>query len=135
MQMNPYLMFQGECEQAFRFYERLLGGKIEFSMTYGESPAKVEAAPEWGNKILHASMRIGDQRLLGSDPPPDHYEPPRGFQLCLGAKDVPEAEKLFRDLSEGGQIKMPLQKTFWAEAFGMLVDRYGIPWMVNCESH
>lgn len=134
MEMNPYLHFNGQCQEAFGFYERILGGKVEFSMTHGESPMKDQVKPEWHGKIMHARMRIGDQVLMGSDPPPNYYEQPQGFMLSLSAKAPDEAGRLFRSLSEGGQVKMPLQKTFWAEAFGMLVDRFGIPWMVSCES-
>jgi PhnB protein len=88
---------------------------------------------EWRDKIIHAALIIGETTLTGADAPPPHYEEPRGFSIAIPTKDPAEAERIFRSLSEGGKVTMPLEKTFWSPAFGMLVDRFGIPWMVNCE--
>lgn len=88
---------------------------------------------EWRNKILHARLTVGDQVLMGSDAPPDRYEPSKGFSVTLGVNDPAEAERLFKALAEKGTVQMPLEQTFWALRFGMLVDRFGIPWMINCE--
>jgi PhnB protein len=134
VQLNPYLLFNGQCEAAFKFYEKALGGKIEAMMTHGDSPMAQQVSPEWRNKIIHARMVVDGQVLMGSDAPPDHYEKPSGFSLSLGVKDPVEAERLFDELAQSGTIQMPLQQTFWAVRFGMLVDRFGIPWMVNCEA-
>lgn len=133
MQLNPYLTFNGQCEDAFKFYEKCLGGKIEAMMTHAGTPAEQHVPPEWRNKILHARLTVGDQALMGSDAPPGRYEQPQGFSVSLNINDPREAERIFRALSENGKVQMPLQQTFWAERFGMCADRFGIPWMVNRE--
>jgi PhnB protein len=131
MQIDPHLGFSGNCEEAFNFYEKTFGGKIEFKMTYGESPMAAQTDPELRNKIMHMSMRIGDRILMGADAPPQHQSKPQGFCVCVATKDAAEAEKVFNALGEGGQVTMPLAETFWSPRFGMLIDRFGIPWMVN----
>jgi PhnB protein len=133
MQLHTYLTFNGDCEAAFKFYERCFGGKIEAMMTHAGSPAEKHAPAGWLNKILHARLQVGEQVLMGSDAPPDHYQTPRGFSVSIQIKDVAEAERLFKALAENGTVQMPLQQTFWAARFGMLADRFGIPWMINCE--
>lgn len=133
MQLNPYLTFNGRCEAAFKFYEKVLGGKIEAMMTYGSSPMAEQTSPEWRNKVMHARLSFGDKMLMASDAPPDRYEAMKGIMVTLGIDDPGEAERIFRSLSENGTIQMPIQETFWALRFGMLVDQFGTPWMVNCE--
>jgi len=133
MQLNPYLFFNGQCEAAFKFYAQLLGGKIIAMMTHAGTPAENQVPPEWREKIIHARMVIGDQLLMGSDAPPGHFQPPQGFSVSLMVDNAEDAERIFHTLAESGTVKMTLQKTFWAIRFGMLVDRFGIPWMVNCE--
>lgn len=133
MQLNPYLLFNGQCEAAFRFYERCLGGKIVAMMPHAGTPAEGQVPPEWRDKIIHGRLVVGDQVLMGSDAPPDHFEKPQGFSVTLGIDNPVEAERLFNALAENGTVRMPIQQTFWAERFGMLVDRFGIPWMINCE--
>ena len=133
MQLNPYLSFNGQCEAAFKFYEKALGGKVEAMMRYEGSPMAQQMPPERLSKIMHARLRIGDVMLMGSDSPPDQYEPMKGFSVTLGTDDPREAERVFHALSQNGTVQMPIQKTFWAERFGMLVDQFGTPWMVNCE--
>ena len=115
-------------------YERCLGVKIQPMMTHGESPMAGQVSPSWHNKIIHARLVLGDQVLMGSDAPPEHYEEPKGFSVSLGIDDPAAAERIFHALAEGGTVRMPIQKTFWAVRFGMLVDQFGIPWMVNCEA-
>ncbi|HEV2389070.1 MAG TPA: VOC family protein [Candidatus Acidoferrales bacterium] len=132
MQVNPHLSFKGDCEAAFKFYEQRLGGKIQFLLTYGASPAAKDVSPEWRDKIIHATLQLGDSILAGVDTPPSHYQDPRGISLTLETKDPAEAERAFAALAEGGEVQMALQETFWAARFGMLTDRFGIPWMVNC---
>lgn len=131
MQIDPHLSFMGNCEEAFNFYEKTFGGKIEFRMTYGESPMAAQMGPELQNKIMHMSMRIGDRILMGSDAPPQYQGTQQGFDICVAVKDASEAEKVFNALAEGGKVTMPLGETFWSRRFGMLTDRFGIPWMVN----
>ena len=132
MKLSPYLLFNGQCEEAFKSYARVLGGKIEAMMTHGATPAAKHAPPDWQNKVLHAALRVKDELLMGSDPAPGFYEQPRGFNVALDINNCEEAERVFRELSQGGEVKMPFQQTFWADGFGMFVDRYGIPWLVNC---
>src|SRR5262245_273880 len=133
MHLNPYLSFKGQCEAAFKYYERLMGAKILFMTTWGESPMK-DQFPELHNQIMHATLAIGDARLMGADPPPDRYEKPQGISVSLNLKDKAEAKRIFDGLAEGGTVQMPFQETFWAAGFGMCEDRFGIPWMVNCEN-
>lgn len=133
MQFNPYLNFGGNCEEAFRFYADLLGGKIEMMQTFGDSPMAKDTPADWHGKVMHASLTVDGRQLMGSDGPADRREKMQGFALALAAKDVAEAERLFSALSEGGTVVMPLQETFWAERFGMATDRFGTPWMVNCD--
>jgi PhnB protein len=133
MQLNPYLSFDGRCKDAFKFYEKALGGKIVAMMTYGETPMRDQSPAEFHGKIIHARLTIGDEVLMGGDAPPNHYQPPKGITVTLGIDDPAEAERVFRALSENGTVTMPIAETFWAQRFGMLVDQFGIPWMVNCE--
>jgi PhnB protein len=132
MQLSPYLNFNGQCEAAFKFYERVLGGKIEAMITYAGTPAEEHAPPELRNKILHARLIVGGDALMGSDAPPDRYDAPKGFSVSLQIDDPADAERIFHALTENGIVQMPIQQTFWADRFGMLVDQFGIAWMVNC---
>ena len=133
MDLNTYLHFSGNCEEAFKFYEKALGGKILAAMTYDTAPPDMPVSPEWRNKIMHARMTIGNQLLIGSDAPPERYSKPTGFSINIGVKTAEEAERAFKALSEGGQVCMPMAETFWAIRFGMLTDKFGIPWMINAE--
>ena len=135
MQLNPYLTFNGNCETAFKFYEKVLGGKILAMMPHEGTPAAGHVPAEWRKKIIHARMTIGDQLLMASDAPPDRYEPMKGFSVNITVKDPAEADRIFAALSESGTVKMAIQETFWAVRFGMLVDQFGTPWMVNCEKN
>jgi PhnB protein len=134
MELSTYLHFNGDCEEAFKFYEQCTGGKIETIFRHEGTPAEAQVPPEWKNKILHARMKIGDQWLMASDAPPGRYSQPQGFSVSLALKDVKKGESIFNALAEGGKIGMPFQKTFWAAGFGMVTDRFGVPWMVNCEA-
>ena len=133
MQLNPHLHFNGECESAFKFYEKCLGGKITFMLPHEGTPVADQVPGEWRKKILHASLKVGDGVLMGADAPPDQYQKPQGFSVTLGMQDPAEAERVFHALAENGTVQMPLQETFWATRFAMLTDRFGIPWMINCE--
>lgn len=131
MQVNPHLSFNGKCEEAFRFYERCLGGKITVMLTYGESPAAAQTSPEGHNRIIHCTLSLGEQRLTGADVLPGHYEKPQGFSVFLNV-DTADGERIFNELADDGTVQMPMQQTFWAERFGMVIDRFGTPWIVNC---
>jgi PhnB protein len=139
MQLNPYLMFNGQCEAAFKFYEQVLGAKIVAMLTYADMPESARAnspecsGPTSQKTIMHARLMVGDAVLMGSDAPADRYEPAKGITVTLGIDEPAEAERVFHGLAEGGSVTMPIQETFWARRFGMLTDRFGTPWMINCE--
>lgn len=131
---DTYLMFDGNCAEAMRFYERVLGGKLEALMTAAESPAAEHVPAHRRDQILHASLLFGDRRLMASDWMHDSpYPGMHGFGVSLGYRTTAEARRVFDALAEGGSVTMPFEKTFWAEGFGMLTDRFGTPWMVGAE--
>ncbi len=133
MHLNPYLFFDGSCEEAFKFYEKTLGGKMKAMMTFEGTPAAEHVPAEWRKKIMHAALDIGDQVLMGSDARGEHYHKPQGISVSLSVGKVADAERIFAAFAEGGKVLMALQQTFWAARFGMVADRFGIPWMINCE--
>jgi PhnB protein len=133
VKLNPYLNFNGECAAALKFYEEALDGKVAFSMTWGEMPGAEQLPAETHKLIMHATLNVGDDTVMCADSPPGQYKKPTGMNVSIHVKDVPEGEHIFNTLSEGGNVTMPFQKTFWSPGFGMCVDRFGIPWMVNCE--
>ena len=133
MQINPYLNFNGDCAEAFKFYAQVLGGKSNFMMTWGEMPGADQFPKEMHQLIMHASLSVGDQVLMGADAPPDRYHAPKGMNVSIHVKEKSEAERIFNALAEGGNATMPFSETFWSPGFGMCVDRFGIPWMVNTE--
>jgi len=131
--MIPYLHFDGTCEEAFRFYARILGGEIVAMMPHEGTPAADHVPPEWKGKIIHARLKAGSQELMGSDAPPGMFRPMQGFSVSLHPETGVEGKRIFDALSEGGTVHMPFQPTFWStQGFGMCVDRFGVPWMVNC---
>jgi PhnB protein len=131
-QLDAYLTFNGNCADAMRFYERTLGGKLEALLTHAESPMAAQTPPGSADRIMHARLVIDGRILIASDSMVGHpYEGMKGFSLSLVYPTVADAQRAFDALAEDGRVTMPLQKTFWAEAFGMLVDRFGTPWMVN----
>ncbi|MFN0124156.1 MAG: VOC family protein [Blastocatellia bacterium] len=132
MKLNVHLNFNGDCAAAYQYYEQHLGAKTLFSLTYAASPMAGQFPAEYGDKLMHATLEIGETMILGADTPPEHYKQPDGFCLTLGMDDPAEAERVFSALAAGGNVTMPLQQTFWAQRFGMVTDQFGIPWMVNC---
>jgi|SRR5262245_25329961 len=133
MQLNPYLTFNGRCEEAFRYYERVLKAKMLMMQAHEGTPAEGHVPAEWRKKIMHARLDIGGTLLMGSDAPPDRYEPMKGSSVALQVDTPSEAERIFAALADNGTVRMPLQQTFWAHRFGMLTDQFGTPWMINCE--
>ena len=133
MDLNTYLGFDGNCAAAFKFYEKVLGGKILMMMSYGDMPGCAEMPADTKTKIAHMRMQLGDKLLMGSDAPHGRYEKPAGFNVNISVYDPAQADRLFAALSENGTVAMPIQETFWAARFGMLVDLFGTPWMINCE--
>jgi PhnB protein len=132
MHLSPHLTFNGQCEEAFKFYEGCLGGKIVMLLRYGDSPMAEQVPLEWRGKVVHATLTVGDKVLLGADILPEQYQPPRGFFILLGPEVPAEAERIFHALAENGSVQIPLQKVFWSPAFGALVDQFGIPWEISC---
>jgi PhnB protein len=133
MKTSTVLSFKGDCEAAFKFYEQHLGGQPRGIFRYAGSPLENSVPPEWGDKIMHGSIVVGDHLLMGSDVGAQQYEEPKGFSLSLQISDTADAERLYQALAQNGRIVMPLEKTFWASRFGSVVDRFGIPWLINCE--
>ena len=130
--IDAYLTFDGTCAEAMRFYERTLGGKLETLMTHAESPMADQAPPGAGDRILHARLVVDGRDLMASDSMVGQpYQGMHGFALSLNYSDLAEARRVFDALAAGGRVTLPLQKVFWADLFGMLVDRFGTPWMVN----
>lgn len=133
MNIHPYLSFNGTCEEAFTAYARCLGGTLGELFRYGGSPMAGDVPPDWQDKVMHGSVTFGPHTLMGSDGAAPHYQTPQGFSISLHLTDTAEAERIYAELSAGGTVQMPLAPTFWAARFGAFVDRFGIPWTINCE--
>jgi len=137
MQVQPYLFFDGRCEEAINFYKQALGAQVEMMMRFKESPEPPQPGmvpPGTEDKIMHASFRIGDSVIMGSDGRCMGQPKFDGFALALSGANQSEAERLFAALADGGQVQMPLTKTFFSPSFGMVADRFGVNWMVMAES-
>lgn len=133
MKLNTYLNYGGNCAQAFRFYEEHLGGRITMMMTHGEQPESSHVHPEWKDAILHARLELGGTEVFGADVPPDRFQPMRSAYLTLTLDTAGEAERIYRLLTDGGQIFMPMEETFFALRFAMLRDKFGTSWMLLCD--
>ncbi len=130
--LDSYLFFSGRCAEAMRFYESVLGGKLEAVMRYGDSPQPDQGPAGASDLVMHSRLSLGGRSLMASDVPPGYPSPTMdGFSLSLQYESPAEARRIFDALAQGGTVHMPVQKTFWAEAFGMLVDQFGTPWMVG----
>ena len=134
MKLNAYLLFNGDCEAALKFYEQALGAKTMSMMRYDGAPGCAQMPAELKSKVMHARFSVGDTVVMASDCPPDRYTKPQGQALTLSVDKPADADRLFHSLAEGGTVTMPIDKTFFAERFGMVTDKFGVPWMVNCES-
>jgi PhnB protein len=133
VKINPYLNFDGQCEEAFKFYESVLGGKIEAMIRFDEMPESGNFPPESAKNIMHMSLRVGDNILMGSDVPPHYFKKAQGITVSINTETPDEAEKLFAALSKDAEtIILPISETSWAQRFAMFVDRFGTPWMINC---
>ncbi|MCC5883604.1 MAG: VOC family protein [Halomonas sp.] len=136
MQLSTYLIFDGNCREAFELYQRCFDAKLEAMITYAEMPDSegMEIPEEARDLIMHARLRIGDQMLMASDNSPTcpaPYEGIKGASISVGVESAEQAERLFNALADNGSVQMPLEETFWAHRFGMLTDRYGVAWMIN----
>jgi PhnB protein len=132
MQIIPYLNFNGNCEAAFTFYEKALNGKIGTMVRHEGTPSEAQVPPEWRSKILHATLAVDGATVMGSDVPPDQYVKPQGFAVTLQVKTPEEADRAFAPMAQGGTVRMPAQATFFSPRFGILVDQFGITWMIYC---
>jgi PhnB protein len=135
MTLEPHITFNGQCEAAFKFYERCLGGKIVTMLRWGNSPMATEVPAEWHEKICHATLTLGEDVLAGADVPSEQYQRPTSFQLLLGLDEPVEAERVFQALADKGTVTMPMRETFWSARYGILTDQFGIPWEINCQAH
>jgi PhnB protein len=134
MSLSLHLTFDGACQAAFTCYARTLGGTITYLATYGESPMADQVPEHWETRVMHATLRLDDGlTLMGNDAQPNSYQAPQGFAIVLGTDDLEVARRTFDALADGGVILMPLAATFWAAAFGVVADRFGVTWEINCE--
>ncbi len=134
MKINPYLFFDGNCKKAFAFYEQAIDARIEDMMSWRDGPMADDMPAEMLDRVMHASLLLGEERIMASDEtPPENFKPMNGIRVVINANSAEDAERFFANLSEGGEINMPMEETFWAKRFGMLTDRFGVPWMVNCD--
>ncbi len=131
MRISPHLIFDGQCKAAFTRYHQLLGGGLNM-LTFGDSPMAAEVEPQWRDRIIHATLRVGEFELAGADVLPADYRLPQGFAVLLSVDEPGEAARLFAGLARGGEIRFPLQSTFWSAGFGVVVDEFAVPWEVNC---
>jgi PhnB protein len=134
MQMVPYLSFKGQCEAAFTFYARCFGGRVGEIHRYAGSPMADDVPPDYQDKVMHGSFSLGDHVvLMGADVAPDKFEEAKGFSMSLHMSGTADAERIFSELAKDGRVLMPLEQTFWAARFGVVIDRFGIQWSLNCE--
>ena len=131
MKVEPYLFFEGRCEEALEFYRKVLGAEVTMLVRFKDSPDPDMCQTGTEDKVMHANLRIGDNTLMASDGRCEGQAAFQGFSLSLSLADEAEAERLFSALSDGGRVEMPLTKTFWSPLFGMVIDRFGVLWMVN----
>jgi PhnB protein len=129
--VNPYIAFKGNCREAIEFYKSALNAQVLFTQTVGESPMS-DMGP--ADNIMHCTIKVGDSTIMMSDDPQPGGPTAGNISLAIGLDKPEEAKQIFDNLANGGSVIMPLQKTYWAEAFGMLTDKFGIKWMVNCDA-
>jgi PhnB protein len=134
MRISCHINFDGQCEEAFHTYKRVLEGRLQTLLRFGESPIGNQVPEEWQSRILHATLLVGENELLGSDVYPGQSGHKQGFSVTISIADLERAKSIFAALGAGGSILMPLQETFWAQAFGVVTDKYGVSWEINCPS-
>ncbi|HEX7928456.1 MAG TPA: VOC family protein [bacterium] len=132
MKIVPYLNFNGACAEAFAFYAKALGGTIDAMMKYEGTPAEAQAPKDMADRVLHVQLSAGSFQLMGSDVPPGMFSKPQGFAVALTFSSAKEGQPVWDALSQGGTVRMPFQKTFFADAYGEVTDRFGTPWLIYC---
>ena len=133
MQFIAYLSFDGRCREAFEHYARVFGGEIRAMITHAETPAAGHVSVDWQDKIINAHLVVDGAEIMGADSPPQYGPVTKsGFSVSIGIDDEARAQRIFDGLAEGGSVMMPMEATFWAKKFGMVTDKYGTPWMINC---
>jgi PhnB protein len=132
VQISTHLISDGECREAFVAYQRILGGTLATLMTFGESPLAASVDPKWHARIVHATLVLDGAELNGADVLPHDYKTPQGFSVILNLQGLERARRVFVALAEGGKVNMPFQSTFWSPGYGVVVDRFGTPWEINC---
>lgn len=132
MSLSFHLDFKGQCQDAFEYYAEHLGGAIGMMLKYKDSPASSSVGADWQNKVVHANISLEGVELAGADLPPEQYRAPSGFYLLLGASTEERVQSIFDCLADNGKVIMPPQKTFWSPCYAIVVDRYGVPWKINC---
>jgi PhnB protein len=132
MQVNPYLFYDGNCEAALKFYEKVLGAKIEAMLRYESGPKEMPVPPQWEKKLMHAKVTIDGEVIMAADAPPGNFLKPQGFRVSLQVDDPADAGRRFKALAEGGKIDMAFGETFFSRGFGMCTDQFGTPWMLIC---
>ena len=130
MQVQPYLFFDGRCQEAIDFYRSAIGAQVQMQMAFKDSPVPANQPPDAADKIMHACIKVGDSEVMMSDGMCGGAPSFQGFSLSLSPKDDAEAQRIFAALGDGGKVSMPLAKTFFASSFGMVADRFGVNWMV-----
>jgi PhnB protein len=131
MRINPHLCFDGQCREAMLFYQSLFGGALETMLTYGESPMASSIDPRWHDRIVHATLLLDDAELTGVDMIPGSYRRPQGFFVTVSVDGLGRAKEIFASLSKRASVRVPFEETFWSPGFGVLVDRFGIPWEIT----
>lgn len=132
MNISFHLNFNGNCQEAFEYYAENLGGKIGLLLPFKDSPAASSVTAQWQNKIVHANIQIAGIELAGADVLPEQYQKPNGFYILLGLNSAEEVNTIYSDLSGGGKTLLAPQKTFWSQCYAICVDRFGVPWKINC---
>jgi PhnB protein len=134
MHLSAHLAFDGTCREAIELYARAFGGTIQTMLTYRGSPMEASVPAEWQDRIMHATLLVGPSILMGADSPPGEYKTPAGFAIAVAPPSVADAHRVYAALAEGGTALMPIAPTFWAAAFGVVRDRFGVTWEINCEA-
>ena len=131
IRIAPHLTFDGQCREAIQMYQQIFGGTIATMLTYGDSPIASQIDPRWHSRIVHATLQFGESEFTGADLMPHDYRKPEGFFVTVTIEEATLAEKIFQQLAQNGEVRLPFQSTFWSPGFGVVIDQYGVPWEIN----